>query len=111
MRPRVLAGAACAIGAIAVAVACGGKEPTHTPQGGRISCHADADCVLSTGGCCNCCPSNPTAIPVEEHKRQELHCASVNCACPKNIECPAAASVLDFVARCVEGTCKAVPKG
>ena len=67
--------------------------------------------VLSTGGCCNCCPSNPTAIPVEEHKRQELHCASVNCACPKNIECPAAASVLDFVARCVEGTCKAVPKG
>ncbi len=112
MRPRVLFGAALAIGAIGVAVACGEKEPTHTPAGGRISCRADADCVVvGSTGCCTCCPSNPTAIPVEEHTRQQNHCASVSCAaCPKGIECPATASIMDFVARCIEGTCRATPR-
>ena len=103
-----------AIVALAIAgvvAACGSKEPTHTPTGGPISCRADAECALMNRTCCACCASSPSAIPVVEREREEARCARTSCqACPPGIDCPSVASMGDFVARCVDGTCKAVPR-
>ncbi len=95
-----------------VIVACA-SSPSRTPAGGPVSCHDDGDCTVTDfGGCCACCKAEPRALPVVELQRQQQLCAAASCAaCDPNIQCPSVTKrAADFVAKCKDGTCAAVPR-
>ncbi len=97
--------------ALTVQVACGSsKVDGQTPSGGRASCAADRDCVVTDrSDCCAPCKARPFAIPTLAFEQQENRCAVVDCApVSDRIECPAVPPKTLFVAKCKDGTCAAV---
>jgi hypothetical protein len=75
---------------------------------GDVTCHADADCAVTTKhDCCECCPSGPYATSKAWLSWEAGQCATVKCAACLNPQCAPVEAAR--AARCKSGSCELAP--